>query len=99
MSISEQDVRHVARLARLAPDDGQVAEYRQQLAAILQYVEGLSKLNVEGVEALTTPLEMTGPLGDDVAKAGLTREDLLAMAPEPKSQSVDGAFVRVPKVL
>ncbi|MCU0688405.1 MAG: Asp-tRNA(Asn)/Glu-tRNA(Gln) amidotransferase subunit GatC [Phycisphaerales bacterium] len=93
-ALSEQDVRHIARLARLAPSDDEVARYRTDLAAILSYVDRLRAVDLAGVEPMATPLEMTGPMERDEPRDGLARQALLGMAP-----AIDDVYIKVPKVL
>ncbi len=92
--ITQETVRKVARLARLAIDDERAARYAEQLGRIVGYVERLSELDLDGVEPLTHPIASSNRLEADEAGGTLSRETLEAMAPD----SVDG-FVRVPKVL
>ncbi|MFT3683939.1 MAG: Asp-tRNA(Asn)/Glu-tRNA(Gln) amidotransferase subunit GatC [Phycisphaerales bacterium] len=54
----------------------------------------LQQVNLDGVEPLVSPLEMTGPMAADEPGGMLTPETLLSMAP-----ATDGPFVKVPKVL
>ncbi len=68
MSVSEQEVRHVAGLARLALDDGTVARLATELNGILAHMDVLDAVDTEGVEAVTgvgsagTPLRVdSGP--------------------------------------
>ena len=58
MAISEEQVRHVARLARLALSDEEVERFRAQLSAILDAVGKVSELDLEGVEPTSHPLEV-----------------------------------------
>ena len=93
-SISEQDVRHVAKLSRLHLDDDQVSQFREQLSAVLDYIGKLNELDVGGVEPMARPFDTTNALRDDVPTPGLTVDAALANAP-----ARDGTFFKVPKVL
>lgn len=98
-ALSDADVLHVARLAQLDPTPEQVSQYREQLAAILSYVDRLSSLDLAGVEPMSSPIEATidldSPASADAPAPPLPRAELLAMAPA----TTHGHFVRVPKVL
>lgn len=93
-SLTSVQVRKVASLAKLELGDAEVERLRGELGAILGYATRLQTLDLDGVEPLTTPLEMTGPMAADLAGGTLSPETLAAMAPQ-----TDGPFVKVPKVL
>lgn len=99
-SLSAEEVRKVARLARLELTDEQVEVYRGQLGAVLGYFERLREVNLEGVEPLThvvgeaVEARVEGRLDLDEPRAGLANEALMRMAPEKMPP-----FLRVPKVL
>lgn len=94
MSISADEVRRIAGLAQLELDDPTAELFRDQLAAILDYVAMLDELQLEHV-----PPASHGALGgqlprpDEVAPS-LDRADALGAAPD-----TDGAHFRVPRVL
>ncbi len=92
--LSLDEVRHIARLARLAIDDTHLEQYRTQLASILDHIAMLSELDVSGVEPMSHPHELTNRLGDDVVEDAMPLEDLLRNAP-----AVEGRYLAVPKVL
>ncbi|HYD01602.1 MAG TPA: Asp-tRNA(Asn)/Glu-tRNA(Gln) amidotransferase subunit GatC [Phycisphaerales bacterium] len=96
VAMTAEQVRKVAGLAKLELDAGEVERLRGELGAILSYAKRLQSVNLDGVEPLVTPLEMTGPMDDDAPFPGyaLTPEALPAMAP-----ASDGPFIKVPKVL
>jgi aspartyl-tRNA(Asn)/glutamyl-tRNA(Gln) amidotransferase subunit C len=92
--ITEADVRHVAKLARLALSDEQVHHYTEQLEAVLEYIDQLNEVEIDGVEPLAHPLDLINVLRDDVAAPGSDREAMLQNAPQRQ-----GPFFKVPKVL
>ena len=92
MAISEEQVRHVALLARLKLDDGQVTTLQHELSDILVQIEKLSTLDMEGVEPTSHAVAVTNVTRADVIRPGLSREDALRNAPEQQ----DGAFL-IPK--
>lgn len=93
-TLTAAQVRKVAGLAKLELSDAEVERLRGELGAILTYAQRLQSLNLDDVEPLATPLEMTGPMDDDIAGGTLAPEVLHAIAP-----ATDGPFVKVPKVL
>lgn len=92
--ISDERVRQVARLARLAMTDSEVSEMRGQLDAILGYVDELNMVDVEGVEPTFHSVPVGGGLRDDDVRPSMPREAALAAAPASEA----GGFA-VPKVL
>jgi aspartyl-tRNA(Asn)/glutamyl-tRNA(Gln) amidotransferase subunit C len=95
-TLSDTEVRKVARLARLALSDEQVHAMRTQLAAILGYIERLRGLDLAGVEPMAHVGggEATNRLDDDVPGPTLSNADLMRMAPDAMEP-----FIKVPKVL
>ena len=96
MAIDRAQVRHVARLARLALSPEEEERFAAQLAHVLEYIERLQAIDVEGVE----PLSFAGDaqagiaLREDEVRPSLPREKILAQAPEQDGQ----AFV-VPRII
>jgi len=82
--LSEEQVRHVATLARLALDDAEIAELTPQLAAILSYAEQVGEVAADDVEPMTHPLGLADVLRDDVPGEVLTAAEVLAAAPDPQ---------------
>jgi aspartyl-tRNA(Asn)/glutamyl-tRNA(Gln) amidotransferase subunit C len=81
MSLSSDDVRKVARLARLELADADLARLQPQLSAILDYVDQLQSLPTEGVEPLAHPLPIANAFRDDEPAPSLPVDDALANAP------------------
>jgi aspartyl-tRNA(Asn)/glutamyl-tRNA(Gln) amidotransferase subunit C len=96
VAIDRAQVRHVARLARLALSAEDEERFAAQLQNILGYIERLQAVDVSGVE----PLSFAGDAGDELAlrednvKPSLPREKVLAQAPQADEQ----AFL-VPRIL
>jgi aspartyl-tRNA(Asn)/glutamyl-tRNA(Gln) amidotransferase subunit C len=94
MSVDQTTVRRIARLARIAVTDAEVPHLQGELNAILQFVEQLNEVDVDGVEAMTSVTPMAMKKRQDVVDDGGYPERVLANAPS----SEDGYFV-VPKVI
>lgn len=92
--LTEQQVRHVAKLARLNISDKEVAAFTLQLDAILDYVAQLDELDTSGVEPLAHCLAVHNVLREDVIRPSLSNDDALVNAPHR-----DGEFFAIPKVL
>jgi len=94
MSVTSQQVRHIARLARIAMSDGELERLVPELNNILGWVEQLGEVNTDGVEPLTAVIEQKLRLRDDVVNDGSIRDEVLANAPEAQH-----GFFAVPKVI
>jgi aspartyl-tRNA(Asn)/glutamyl-tRNA(Gln) amidotransferase subunit C len=88
------EVRHVAKLARLRLTDAELEEYRVQLSSTLDHIALLNELDVEDVEPMARPSDAVNRLDDDVVKPSMPVEQLLANAP-----AVEDKLIAVPKVL
>jgi aspartyl-tRNA(Asn)/glutamyl-tRNA(Gln) amidotransferase subunit C len=94
MSVSTQQVRHIAKLARIAMSDEEIERLAPELNNILGWVEQLGEVNTEGVEPLTAVIDQKLRLRDDVVTEGNIRDEILANAPEAQH-----GFFAVPKVI
>jgi aspartyl-tRNA(Asn)/glutamyl-tRNA(Gln) amidotransferase subunit C len=94
MSVDRETVRRIARLARLAVDEAQLASMETELNALLSWVEQLSEVDVDGVPPMTSVVEQRLKMRADVVTDGGYAEDLMKNAP----QAEDHFFV-VPKVV
>jgi aspartyl-tRNA(Asn)/glutamyl-tRNA(Gln) amidotransferase subunit C len=88
------DVRHVARLARLALSDDEVERYGSQLADLLQHVDQLKELDTDSVPATAQVIASRNVMRDDEVRPSLPRDAALAGAPQPQH-----GFFRVPKII
>jgi aspartyl-tRNA(Asn)/glutamyl-tRNA(Gln) amidotransferase subunit C len=89
--IDREQVLHVAKLARLKLSDDEVETMAGELSGILEHVDRIGNLDLEGVEPTSHTVALENVLRKDVPRPSWPREAVLANAPEP----VDGAF-RVP---
>ena len=92
--ITENDVRHVAKLSRLHVTDEEVHHFTDQLAAVLDYIGKLNELDVDGVEPMVHPMELVNVLRPDQEQPGISTDSALANAPAKTPP-----FFKVPKVL
>ena len=93
-SIGPEQVRKVAKLARLELTEREIEEFTGQLGAILEYVEKLNDLDTTEVEPLAHCLPIANVFRRDDVHGSLGTEQTLANAPER-----DGPFFKVPKIL
>ncbi|MBI3441537.1 MAG: Asp-tRNA(Asn)/Glu-tRNA(Gln) amidotransferase subunit GatC [Proteobacteria bacterium] len=94
MSIDKNTVRKVARLARIRTTDAEAEVLSAELSKIMTMIEQLSEVNTEGVDPMTSVIEMQWPGREDVVTDGAILEKILSNAPEQTA----GFFV-VPKVV
>ena len=94
MSVTNEQVRHIARLARIAMSDDELERLVPELNNILGWVEQLGEVNTDGVEPLTAVIDQKLRLREDAITDGNIREDILANAPD-----AEHGFFAVPKVI
>jgi aspartyl-tRNA(Asn)/glutamyl-tRNA(Gln) amidotransferase subunit C len=89
--IDRAQVLHVARLARLRLSEEEVDRMAGEMSTILEHVETMNELDLEGIEPTTHVVELQNVLREDVPRDSLPRERALEQAPD----AADGGF-RVP---
>ena len=92
--LDRDQVEHIARLARIALTEDEIAVLGRQLSDILEQFEVLSELDTAGVEPTGHAGELRAVMRDDEAEDSLPPEDVLSNAPHR-----DGEFFRVRAVL
>ncbi len=94
MSLTREQVDHIARLARLNLSDEERERYREQLSAILDYFQRLQEFDTESITPTFRAVESHRLPRQDEVQASLPRAELLANAPE-----VEQDQFRVPPIL
>ena len=94
MSVSSQQVQHIAKLARIGMSDAEIEALVPELNNILGWVEQLGEVDTDGVEPLATVIDLKLRLRDDAVTDGNIRDAVLANAPEAQH-----GFFAVPKVI
>ncbi len=92
--ITSDDVRHVAKLARLAISDEEVEHFTVQLEAILENAGKISALDTEGVEPTSHPLAVENVFRLDEVTPSLTQDQVLSNAP-----AAENGRIKVPQIL
>ncbi len=92
--LTPQDMTHLSRLARLAPDSATLEKFSAQCGDILKYMDVLAEVDTTGVEPLYSPVSHTAGTRPDEAERRRERADVLANAPE-----TDGQFFIVPRIV
>jgi aspartyl-tRNA(Asn)/glutamyl-tRNA(Gln) amidotransferase subunit C len=92
--IERGDVEAVARLARLQLPDAETERLREQLSAILGYIDKLRALDTDGVEPTSHAVPLVNVMRDDAPEPCLPAEAMLANAPDRVDE-----FFRVPRII
>jgi aspartyl-tRNA(Asn)/glutamyl-tRNA(Gln) amidotransferase subunit C len=94
MSVSSEQVRHIAKLARIAMSEEEIERLVPELNNILGWVEQLGEVDTDGVEPLATVIDLKLRLREDAVTDGNIRDEVLANAPDAQH-----GFFAVPKVI
>jgi len=94
MSVTIQDVEHVAALARLQFSEKEKQKLILELNTVLTYMEQLNTLDTSAVEPLAQVVELGNVFREDIPTPGVSREEALKNAPAKTE-----AFFKVPKVI
>lgn len=94
MSVSHEQVRHIATLARIAMSEEELERLVPELNAIIGWVEQLGEVNTDGIEPLTAVIDQKLRLREDAVTDGGIRDKVLANAP-----AAEHGFFAVPKVI
>ena len=86
--IDDATVRHVARLARLRLDDAEEAVMREELSGILEHIDAIRAMDLDGVEPTTHVIQVENVLRADEPRPSLPRDEALREA----NDVVDGSF-------
>ena len=82
MALKLEEVRHVAKLARLRLSDAELEAMQQQLSAILDYMELLNEVDVSGVPPTALVTDVVNVVRPDEVRPSLPVEEALASAPD-----------------
>ena len=93
-TITTEEVKHVAALARLEFNEEDVQQFTHQLARIIDYIGKLNELDTTDVPPTSHVLPIRNVVKPDVAKSSYPRDDVLKGAP-----SAEEGYFEVPKVI
>jgi aspartyl-tRNA(Asn)/glutamyl-tRNA(Gln) amidotransferase subunit C len=95
MSISNEEMRHLAELSNLQMTDEELSSRKTDLENILGYIDQLNELNTDGIEPTYSVADLsTIWREDEITDYGVTGDDLLALRSDNKNHAT-----KVPKVL
>ncbi len=81
MSLTREEVLHIARLARIGLSEEDVVKFQEQLSGILDHFQALQQLDTEDVPPTSHPLTLESVMRDDEPQASLPLSEVLANAP------------------
>ncbi len=84
MSLTLEQVQHIANLARLELTEDELSRYRAQLSAVLDYFQQLQTIDTDEVPPTTSGLDIKSALRADQVRPGLELQELLDNAPDVK---------------
>ncbi len=94
MKVSKEEVRYIAKLAKLDFSDEEIEELSMELSKIISYIDKLNELNTANVEPLSHPLEKINVFRDDIENKSISTAEALKNAPDKTER-----FFKVPKVI
>lgn len=94
MSVSIDDVKYIANLAKLSFDEKELEGFTTQFNDILAFFEKLNELDTENIEPLSHPIPNENVFRDDNVINSIAREEALKNAPDSNEE-----FFKVPKVI
>jgi len=85
--LSESEVKHIAKLARLGLTEKEVKKFQKELSQILDYIEKLKEVDINNVESTSHPIRVFNVMREDEPqkREDQLREKLMALAPETKN--------------
>jgi aspartyl-tRNA(Asn)/glutamyl-tRNA(Gln) amidotransferase subunit C len=81
MSLTREEVQHIAELAKLQLTSAEEALYQEQLSGILDYIQRLNTLDTGAIPPTATVLPLRNVMRDDVSRPSLPVDEILANAP------------------
>lgn len=94
MSITKDNVLHVAGLARLELSEGEVEKYEAELNDVLKFMDKLNELDIQGIEPTAHVLEINNVFREDIVEESFGVEDILFNAPDREDD-----YFKVPSIL
>jgi len=93
--LSKEEVKHIAKLARLGLTEKEIKKFQKELSSILDYMEKLKEVDVSKTEPASHSIKIENVMRDDESqKPKLESKKLLELAPETK-----GGYLKVKSIL
>jgi aspartyl-tRNA(Asn)/glutamyl-tRNA(Gln) amidotransferase subunit C len=81
--ISKEEVKHIAKLARLGSDEKEIEKFQKELSSVLSYIEKLKEVDIAGAKAASHAVKVENITRKDEIKP-LGNKNLLDLAPDKK---------------
>lgn len=94
MSISVEQVKHIALLSRLELSNDEVNKFARELNEILSYAQQITELDTSDVPLTSHAISLKNVLREDEVRSSLSNEDAIGNAPDPEAP-----YFRVPRVI
>ena len=94
MAITEEQVKHVAKLSKLSFSEEELADFTNQLGKIIDMVELLEEVDTTGVPFTSNVNESINVMREDVATPGMDRKELMRNVPESEN-----GYIKVPAIM
>lgn len=94
MAIKKEDVKHIAKLARLKLNDKEIDYFADQLSKIIDYIGQLKEVDTSNIEPTSHVLLIQNVFRKDIVESSLKQSDVLKNAP-----SKEGEFFKVPRII
>ena len=100
MCFSTKDIEDIARLTRLRLTDTEKDKFKNDLNVIMDWINTLKSVNIDGVEPLLNVASGNSPIREDIVLMKNSRASVLMNAPDPDQDDIQQRkFFTVPKVL
>ena len=94
MAVTREEVKRIAKLAKLSLTEVEEINLQKELSSILDYMDKLNEIDTSGVEPLSHPIPVENVFREDKVEKSISREDALKNAPDATEE-----FFKVPKVI
>ncbi len=94
MAVTRDEVKHIAKLAKLSLTEQEEINFQKELSNIIDYMDKLNEVDITNVESLSHPITVENVFREDEVKKSISREEVLKNAPDATEE-----FFKVPKVI
>lgn len=92
--INEEQVKHIAELAKLNVKEEEMGKYQKQLSDILTEIEKIIEVNIDTNEIMISPTDNKNCYSEDIIEQHISRDDAFLNAKRTR-----GNYITVPKVI
>lgn len=92
--LTDEDIKHVAKLANLKLTESEIKKYKGQLTEIIDYIHELSEVDTKGIEGAARTTTLNNVFKEDVVKDSITQKDALS-----GTEKTHNGYFKVPAIL